>query len=135
MRFDLSDQEWTVIEPHLPRGGRGPKRVDDPPCFKRYVLYFTNRCAVARPARTLRPSFTIVMPVGHDESFGSQFLMLLPIKTRIVYSLSTVQSSRLTVRQRAQGGNWRRILAAHAAAAQVKFTPLSMKADAHGISS
>jgi hypothetical protein len=21
---DLSDEEWSVIEPHLPRGGRGP---------------------------------------------------------------------------------------------------------------
>ncbi len=29
MRFDLSDQEWAVIEPLLPKGGRGPKRVDD----------------------------------------------------------------------------------------------------------
>ncbi|MCH7778940.1 MAG: IS5/IS1182 family transposase, partial [Gemmatimonadetes bacterium] len=29
MRFDLSDEEWAVIEPLLPKGGRGPKRVDD----------------------------------------------------------------------------------------------------------
>ena len=29
MRFDLSDDEWPVIEPHLPKGGRRPKRVDD----------------------------------------------------------------------------------------------------------
>jgi transposase len=29
MRFDLSDEEWVVIEPLLPKGGRGPKRVDD----------------------------------------------------------------------------------------------------------
>ena len=29
MRFDLSDEEWAVIEPHLPKAGRGPKRVDD----------------------------------------------------------------------------------------------------------
>ncbi len=29
MRFDLSDEEWAVIEPLLPTGGRGPKRVDD----------------------------------------------------------------------------------------------------------
>jgi len=25
MRFDLTDKEWTVIEPHLPSGGRGRK--------------------------------------------------------------------------------------------------------------
>ena len=29
MRFDLSDEEWAMIEPLLPKGGRGPKRVDD----------------------------------------------------------------------------------------------------------
>ncbi len=29
MRFDLSDEEWAVIEPLLPKGGRGPKRMDD----------------------------------------------------------------------------------------------------------
>ena len=28
-RFDLSDEEWVVIEPLLPRDGRGPKRKDD----------------------------------------------------------------------------------------------------------
>ena len=28
-RFDLSDDEWAVIEPLLPTGGRGPKRTDD----------------------------------------------------------------------------------------------------------
>ncbi len=29
MRLDLSDEEWAVIEPLLPTGGRGPKRTDD----------------------------------------------------------------------------------------------------------
>ena len=29
MRFDLTDEEWAVIEPFLPKGGRGLKRVDD----------------------------------------------------------------------------------------------------------
>ncbi len=29
MRFDLSDEEWAVIEPLLPKGGRGPRRVND----------------------------------------------------------------------------------------------------------
>jgi len=29
MRFDFIDQEWAVSAPLLPKGGRGPKRVDD----------------------------------------------------------------------------------------------------------
>ena len=28
-RFDLSDEEWAVIEPHFPKQGRGPQRQDD----------------------------------------------------------------------------------------------------------
>ena len=28
-RFDLSDEEWAVIEPLLPVEARGPKRKDD----------------------------------------------------------------------------------------------------------
>lgn len=28
MRFDLSDEEWAAIQPHIPKAGRGPKRVD-----------------------------------------------------------------------------------------------------------
>ncbi len=29
MRYDLSDFEWSVIQPHLPNKPRGVKRVDD----------------------------------------------------------------------------------------------------------
>ena len=29
MRYDLTDFEWSVIEPLLPRNRPGPKRVDD----------------------------------------------------------------------------------------------------------
>ena len=28
-RFDLSDEEWVIIEPHFPPAGRGPARQDD----------------------------------------------------------------------------------------------------------
>ena len=30
MRFDLSDEEWAIIEPLLPLKKRGPARVDVP---------------------------------------------------------------------------------------------------------
>jgi len=29
MRFDLSDEEWAVIQPLMPHRIRGPERVDD----------------------------------------------------------------------------------------------------------
>lgn len=28
-RFDLSDEEWSTIEPHFPKAGRGLARRDD----------------------------------------------------------------------------------------------------------
>jgi transposase len=28
-RFDLSDEEWSIIEPHFSKAGRGPARQDD----------------------------------------------------------------------------------------------------------
>jgi transposase len=34
-RFDLSDDEWTIIEPLLPKRGRGPERRDDRVIFPR----------------------------------------------------------------------------------------------------
>ena len=30
MRYELSDCEWSVIEPVLPKGRPGPRRKDDP---------------------------------------------------------------------------------------------------------
>lgn len=28
-RFDLTDEEWAIIAPFLPKQGRGPERKDD----------------------------------------------------------------------------------------------------------
>jgi transposase len=52
-RFDLTDEEWAVIAPHLPKKGRGPQRV-----YYRRVLngVFYIRRAMAGPAGTLRPT-------------------------------------------------------------------------------
>ena len=56
MRFDLSDEEWAVIEPLLPTGGRGPKRVDDRRVLNGIFYSLRTRRPVARPARALRPA-------------------------------------------------------------------------------
>ena len=54
MRFDLSDEEWAVIEPLLPKAGRGPKRVDD-----RRVL---NGIFYIRPVAKVRISPMVSSP-------------------------------------------------------------------------
>ncbi len=40
IRFDLTDEEWVIIEPLLPRRIRGPGRVDDRKVLNRifYIL-------------------------------------------------------------------------------------------------
>ncbi|KKJ75118.1 hypothetical protein WH95_20110 [Kiloniella litopenaei] len=70
-RFDLSAAEWLIIEPLLPRKGRGPARRDD----------------------------RIILKVS---------------------SISCVQAHRAAAGSKK--GNWRKVLAAHAEAGQVRFT-------------
>ncbi len=89
MRFDLSDEEWAAIEPHLPKRGRGPKRVDD-----RRVLN-----GIFYILRTGAPWCDL------PERYGPH----------------------TTVYNRYARWARRRISAAHAEAARVKYTPLSMK--------
>ena len=51
MRFYLTDEEWAVIEPFLPKGGRAP-------CFARRASTHTIRYATAW-ARSPNPSQAI----------------------------------------------------------------------------
>ena len=48
-RFDLTDEEWAVISPLLPKQGRGPERKDDRIVLNGifYILL------TARPARSI----------------------------------------------------------------------------------
>jgi transposase len=51
MRFDLSDKDWALLEPLLPKG-RKSARVDDRKCD---LLRSADRNAVAGSAGTLWP--------------------------------------------------------------------------------
>ena len=46
-RFDVSDDEWAVIEPLLPAEGRGPARKDDRHLLNG-IFYISRGHAVAR---------------------------------------------------------------------------------------
>ncbi len=39
MRFDLTDEEWAIIEPLLPLRIRGPMRVDDRRVLSGIIFY------------------------------------------------------------------------------------------------
>ena len=130
MRFDLSDEEWAVIEPLLPKGGRGPKRVDDRRVLNGifYILrtgapwrdlperYGPRTTVYNRYARWARRGIWKAIFDGLAEHSGDSLFFI---------DSSIVKAHRAAAG--AKGGNWRRISAAHAAAAPVKFMPSLMK--------
>ena len=62
MRFDLSDEEWAVIEPLLPTGGRGPKRSHDRRVLNG-IFYILLTSAVARSAGAIRSTHHRLQPL------------------------------------------------------------------------
>jgi transposase len=125
MRFDLSDEEWVIIEPLLPLNRQGPRRVDDRRVLNGifYILrtgapwrdlperYGPRTTVYNRYARwawrgVWREIFEALAQNGEDS--------LLFIDASIVKAHRAASG--------AKGGSWRRISAAHTAAAQAKFT-------------
>ena len=130
MRFDLSDEEWAVIEPLLPKGGRGPKRVDDRRVLNG-IFYILRTGAPWRdlPER-YGPRTTVYNQYARWARRGIWKAIFDALIDRCADSLFFIDSSVVKEHRAAtgaKGGNWRRISAAHAVAAQVKFTPLSTK--------
>ena len=106
MRFDLSDEEWTIIEPLLPPRIRGPKRVDDRKILNgifdicaRVPLGVTCLSVTARAQR-----FTTAIPAGHGAGFGVIYLRLWPKMAKTVCCLLRGLSLKCTARQPAQKG-------------------------------
>ncbi len=126
-RFDLSDEEWAVIQPLLPVRKQGPVRRDD-----RQVLngiFFVLRTGIGwddlpdryGPAKTVynrynrwgkRGVWTGIFNSLAREGKNS----LLFIDSSIVKAHRTASGSK--------GGSWRRVLAAHAEADQRKYMRL-----------
>ena len=135
MRFDLSDEEWAVIQPLLPTGGRGPKRVDD-----RRVLngiFYILRTGV--PWRDLPecygPRTTVYNRYARWARRGIWKAIFDQLAEHTGDSLFFIDSSIVKAHRAAtgaKGGNWRRILAAHAAVARARSTPSSMNAAVPG---
>ena len=130
MRFDLSDEEWAVIEPLLPKGGRGPKRVDD----RRVLNGIFYILRTGAPWRDLPERYgsrtTVYNRYARWARRGVWKAIFDALIDRCADSLFFIDSSVVKAHRAAtgaKGGNWRRIPAAHAVAAQVKFTPLSTK--------
>ena len=125
MRFDLSDEEWAVIQPLLPSGGRGPRRVDDRRVLNG-IFYILRTGAPWRdlPER-YGPHTTVYNRYARWARRGVWKAIFDGLAERSAGSLLFIDASIVKAHRAAtgaKGGNWRRISAAHAAVAQPRFT-------------
>jgi transposase len=74
MRFDLSDDDWALLEPLMPKG-RKSARADDRKIMNAifYVLRTGSRGAICRSATARTRRLTIASTVGLDAASGSRF--------------------------------------------------------------
>ncbi len=126
MRFDLSDEEWAVIEPLLPTGGRGPKRTDDRRILNG-IFYILRTGAPWRdlPGR-YGPRTTVYNRYARWARRGIWKSIFDALAEDSEDSLFFIDSSIVKAHRAAsgaKGGNWRRVSAAHEEAARAKFTP------------
>ena len=126
-RFDLSDEEWAVIQPLLPKQGRGPVRRDDRTILN--GIFFILRTGA--PWRDLPgrygPHTTIYNRYVRWGERGIWCGIFEALAQECQDALIFVDSSIVKAHRAAagsKGGSLRRVLDAHAAVAAVRFTPL-----------
>ena len=126
-RFDLSDQEWAIISPLLPRQGRGPERCDDRKILNG-IFYILRTGAPWRdlPER-YGPHTTVYNRYVRWGRRGIWKAVFDALAREAAGSLIFIDSSLVKAHRAAAGskrGSWQKVLDAHAAAAQVRFTRL-----------
>lgn len=124
-RFDLSDEEWAVIEPLLPQDGRGPKRKDDRKVLNG-IFYILRTGAPWRdlPER-YGPYTTVYNRYNRWGERGVWKGIFDALAEEWEDSLIFIDALIVKAHRAASGskkGNWRKVLDAHEAVAQAKFT-------------
>ena len=126
-RFDLSDDEWAVIEPLLPKKGRGPARRDDRTVLN--GIFYILRTGAPWPGLPERygPHTTAYNRYVRWGERGVWREIFEALVTECEDALVFVDSSIVKAHRAAagaKGGSFARVLDAHAAVAAVRFTPL-----------
>ncbi len=124
-RFDLSDEEWALIEPLLPKDGRGPKRKDDRTVLNG-IFYILRTGAPWRdlPER-YGPYITVYNRYNRWGERGVWKGIFDALAEECEDSVIFIDASIVKAHRAASGskkGNWRKVLDAHRAVAQAKFT-------------
>ncbi len=123
-RFDLTDDEWAAIEPLLPKKGRDPARKDDRKILNG-IFYILRTGAPWRdlPER-YGPRTTVYNRYVRWGERGVWKDIFDRLTDECEDSLVFVDASIVKAHRSAsgaKGGNWRKVLDAHAAVAQVRF--------------
>jgi len=126
-RFDLSDDEWAIIAPHFPKPGRGPERKDDRRILNG-IFYILRTGAPWRdlPER-YGPHTTVYNRYSRWGKRGIWKGIFDALARERKDSLIFIDSSIVKAHRAAAGskrGNWQKVLDAHAAVAQARFTRL-----------
>ncbi|AVW91118.1 IS5 family transposase [Celeribacter baekdonensis] len=124
-RFDLSDEEWAAIRPHLPKQGRGPQRKDDRTVLN--GIFYVLRTGA--PWRDLPdrygPRTTVYNRYVRWGERGIWQGIFDVLATECEDALIFIDSSIVKAHRAAagsKGGSWRKVLDAHAAVAAARFT-------------
>ncbi len=127
MRFDLTDEEWAIIEPLLPRRIRGPERVDDRKILNG-IFYILRTGAPWRdlPER-YGPRTTVYNRYARWARRGVWRDIFEALAQNSEDSLLFIDASIVKAHRAAtgaKGGNWRRVSGAHVEAAAARSTRL-----------
>lgn len=128
-RFDLDDKEWALIEPLLPQGLRGARRVDDRRVLNGIFYILRTGC----PWRDLPERYgaytTCYNRYNRWSKRGVWKGIFDTLARQSKHSLHMIDSTIVRAHRAAggaKGGNWRKVLAAHAVVARRKSMPWSM---------
>lgn len=103
-RYDLSDEEWRLVEPLLPRPGRGKRRVDD----RRVVNGIFYVLRTGAPWRDLPerygPCTTIYNRFNRWSKRGIWLKIFEELACRSPQSMQLIDSSIVRAHQHAAGG-------------------------------
>jgi transposase len=123
-RFDLNDEEWTIISGLLPKQGRGPMRKNDRQVLNG-IFYILRTGAPWRdlPDR-YGPRTTVYNRYVRWGERGIWRGIFEALARECEDALIFIDASIVKAHRAAAGskkGSWRKVLVAHAAVAQVRF--------------
>ena len=124
-RFDLTDKEWAIIEPLLPNKPRGVPRVDDRTVLNGIFWVLRTGAPWEDMPSRYGPRTTVYNRFNRWRKAGVWKDIFDALAEESEDSLIFIDASIVKAHRAASGskkGNWRKVLDAHEAIAQARFT-------------